>query len=183
MEDSTPESDRSFGDDAFEWDERTFAEFQARGEAEARRRRTIVTLEPEADGYTLTFRYLTAGQAARLIRLSDRVRPLPHVARRLLHRLLYAPDLLKYKYRGCRRSCTLAADLSRAFHAGAVTQREVALVVGGSDGDLRKTCPNHGWWDWLRLVRGWETLGCAVFSGKTCAVSCALCGDVEAAHD
>ncbi len=83
MDDSTPERSLGGTADAHEPDDEAIARLLARTQAERRRVRTIITVDRDNDGYILTFRYLTADQAERIIRQARR--PLPRAAQRALH--------------------------------------------------------------------------------------------------
>lgn len=74
----------------------TVEEILARFQASLHRNLTITTTTHEDDGtYSVMFRYLTNEQAARIITLSRRVRPLPQAAKRDLDALDRAPHILK----------------------------------------------------------------------------------------
>src|SRR5918998_5749501 len=87
MDDSTPESDRSFGDLPSEPFDQAVERITTGHAAWLHRSLTILTVDQDDDGWTLAFRYLTAAEADRLIRLSNRVRPIGRSGLRALHRL------------------------------------------------------------------------------------------------
>ncbi len=104
MDDSTPERSLGGTADAHEPDDEAIARLLARTQAERRRARTIITVDRDTDGYILTFRYLTADQAERIIRQARR--PLPRAAQRALHFL----DRLRPKRGGRKRGITDRPD-------------------------------------------------------------------------
>lgn len=85
-----------------------------------RRNLTIVTVEQDEDGYTVTMRYLSARQAARLIRQSRKIQPLPPAAKRALYSLgQLRPRGGRRRRDGgeCRRQIdAVLRDMARAEH-------------------------------------------------------------------